>query len=160
MRVRRSTIPVLFILALAVVATGCHSKVTFETPTAQHAYYANEALKQVGILQTDVINLEAAGKLPTATTRVILLSCRVADLAIPASTAGWKAAAVTAAWEAARSALKTPTGNDIGVQPLTWQAGVTTVWAALKVKVALLQTDPTLSVVAVAIDTALAQIGG
>lgn len=144
-------IPLLALLMAGPMA--CAKHITFESPTAQQGYYADQALQRVGRVQTLVIDMEAAGQLSTANARTILQACRVLDISLPAATTGWKTAAQTAAWTAAQVELPA-----LGSMPDTWRDAVTAVWTALKTRLPILTTDANLSVLSAAVDTALASL--
>jgi hypothetical protein len=150
---RFSWLATTLVLALALAGGACHKNITFETPNAKVAYDADQALQRVGRVQTLVIDMEAKGSLSTANARAILQGCRVLDISLPAATGGWRTAAQTAAWEAARGELPT-----LGAMPETWQQAAKDVWKAVKAKVPTLETDANLSVLTAAVDTALASL--
>ena len=153
------------LLLLALVGlTACPKNITFETPAAKDAYYADQALQQVGRVQNTVIDLEAQHTLTTNETRMALLGCRVLDISLPAATGGWKTVAQVAAWQSARTALAVtqPDGTLLYSLPETlpdsWQSAVKEVWGVMKIRIPALTANSTLSVITALVDTALASI--
>ncbi len=150
--------------SVLLITAACRHQIVFETPTAQQAYYADQALQQVGRIQQLVIDEEAAGKLSTLSARRILLGCRVLDVALPAATTGWRTAAQVAAWQTARQALAiTDTSGATTYTlpeqpPLDWKTAVQQIWSALKARVPDLTGNPTLSTLSLAVDAALGSL--
>lgn len=101
MNVRRAVLPV--ILALALVACAGNPTATL-SPAGQTAYTADQIVIRVNELQAAAIQAEAAGALPTATTRQIVKFAIAANEVLGTTPEGWPAT-ITTAWLAMRAAL-------------------------------------------------------
>lgn len=144
----------LLVLFLPIGPVGCAPKnVTYETPAAHVMFDANEVLKRVGEVEDATFDLQAKGTMSLNDARIVIQGCRVLDIALPAAASGWQNAAVTAAWEAARTEIP-----ELGEIPTTWQAGAKKVWAAVKLRVPAITTNQVYAIAARAIDGAILKL--
>ena len=150
MRTRRVIIPFALIVALAL--TACHKNLVFESPKAKTAYTCEQILKPVGALQETVISAEAKGSLKTADAIIAMHAFRIIEYTLISVPKGWKTAVVITAWNTGIAVLGLP--KDM---PATWQDTIRVTWAALKLKVPVLATNPYIALAWGAVD---AMIGG
>jgi hypothetical protein len=152
--------PVLLLcLALPLLGastTGCAPKnATFDTPTTATMYHAEQAIKDLGKVRNFSVDLLDQKVITVQQFRWVVQLIDVGDAALEKAGGGWKDMLSTGAWEAALKEIP-----ELGPMPTTWQGAARQVWAVIKLKVPTLTTSGGWSVVAGAVDGALANLGG
>jgi hypothetical protein len=150
-RTRRSS-SLVALIVLAVALSACHKNLVFESPTAKTAYTCEQILEPIGALQETVISGEAKGNLKTADAILAMHAIRIIEYTLVSVPKGWKTTVVITAWNTGVAVLGLPKE-----MPPTWQETIRVTWAALKVKVPALATNP---YIALAWGAVNAMIGG
>lgn len=86
----------LLCLTLGLTFSGC-AHPTFQSPTAQKAYTADQVVVRLNELQGAAIDANKAGALDVDTTRVIVQFCVAGNRTLAAVPQGWPAT-IQAAW--------------------------------------------------------------
>jgi hypothetical protein len=146
----------LLMLLVPLLLVGCAPKaVTFDTPTTQVMYYANDTMTDLGKVRTFAWDLYQQKIIVAHDVRVTVTLIDVADAALSKAGGGWRDVASTGAWTGAAKLIP-----ELGEMPATWQGAVRQAWAVLKTKVHVLTTNAGWAVLAGAVDGALAKLGG
>lgn len=94
----------LALVLVLLITPACHAPVTITTQQGKVAYSADQVALRVNELQNAAIAANAAGNLPTNTTRTIVQFCVTADQTLAATPTGW-AASLSTAWAGVKAQL-------------------------------------------------------